>query len=114
MDQQNVPAKSGITMTQWALIVYCLQITSLFTGGLTCVIGLIINIIKRDEARQDPMLNAHFRWQIRTFLWSLFWTVVGFCTIWFLIGFIILGVTFIWSIYRPVKGMIRLFDNEIV
>jgi uncharacterized membrane protein len=112
--EQHTPTSSGITMTQWTWIVYCLQIIGFFTGGLTNIIGLIVNIIKRDDAKQDPMLDTHFRWQIRTFVWSLAWTVIGFCTIWLFVGFIILGVAFLWSIYRPIKGMIRLSEDKMV
>ena len=46
-----------------------------FMIGLTWLLGLIIAYVKRDEAT-GTWLASHFRWQIRTFWWSLLWGIV--------------------------------------
>lgn len=97
---------------QWTWIVYFIQVVTFLTGGLFGIIGLIINLMKWDEARRDPITNTHFRWQMRTFCWSFFWNVIGFCTLWIGIGYLILLITFLWSIYRLICGMLKLSKNH--
>ena len=58
------------------------------------------------------MYESHFRWQIRTFWFTLLWCVVGFCTFWFVVGFVVWGVSYIWMIYRIVKGWLRLSEGK--
>ncbi len=113
MDQQNVPT-SGITVTQWTWVVYVLQIIGALTGGLLSIVGVIINFVKRDDARRDPTANSHFGWQMRTFFWSFFWNIIGLCTAWILIGYIILFCTFVWSVYRPIRGMHELSKDHLM
>ncbi|WP_247869935.1 hypothetical protein [Methylophaga sp. SB9B] len=47
------------------IIIYALQAAS-FIVGLTFLVAVIINYIKRDDVR-GTWLESHFRWQIRTF-----------------------------------------------
>ncbi|MGB0845175.1 MAG: DUF4870 family protein [Thiolinea sp.] len=93
-----------------ATIVYALHAAS-FLLGFTAFIAIIINYIKRGEAR-GTWLESHFRWQIRTFWYSLLWTIIGVLTIVFVIGYAILGLNFIWLIYRVAKGWLRLADGK--
>ena len=81
------------TNKQWTWIVYGLQAAGLAVG-FTSIIGLIINYVKRDDIRNDPVLMSHFNWQIRTFWWSLLWFAVGFLTL--VIGVGILIIFFVW------------------
>ena len=57
------------------LVVYGLQALSFFFGG-PALIGLIINYVKRDDAR-GTLYESHFNWQIRTFWWGLAWFALG-------------------------------------
>ncbi len=99
------------TNKQWTWVVYFLQAASLFVG-LTAILGVIFNYVKRDDVQDDPVLASHFSWQIRTFWWSLLWYVVGFITSVVLIGFVILFVVWCWELYRVAKGMIRLSEDR--
>lgn len=91
-------------------IVYGLQSIS-FLLGITYIIAVIINYVKRDDVR-GSWLESHFRWQIRTFWFSLIWGIVGFATTIFIVGYFILLVNTVWIIYRIVKGWLRLIDRK--
>jgi len=95
------------TITQ---VVYGLQAAS-FLIGVSFLVALIINYVKRDEAR-GTWLESHFRWQIRTFWFALLWFVVGFMTAVIGIGYLILFANTIWIIYRIVRGWLRLLDGR--
>jgi len=90
-----------------------------FLFGWPSIIAVIINYVKRNEAR-GTWLESHFTWQIRTFWYALAWAlvvaaislpllllVVGF-VIWPL-GLFVLGV---WAIYRIARGWLRLKDHQ--
>ncbi len=93
-----------------AAVVYALQAFS-FLLGITFVIGVIISYVKRGDVR-GSWLESHFRWQIRTFWFSLLWSVIGIVTSYVLVGYFILVAALVWLIYRIVKGWLRLVDNE--
>ncbi len=94
-----------------AVVVYILQALSFFVGGITGLVGVIINYVKLDDVR-NTWIESHFRWQIRTFWIGLLWTVVGIVTMPLVIGwFILLGIS-IWIIYRIVKGALALNEGR--
>ena len=94
-----------------AVVVYILQALSFFLGGVTGLVGVIVNYVKLDDVR-GSWVESHFRWQIRTFWIGVLWTVIGIITTPLIIGwFILLGIS-IWVIYRIVKGWLRLRDNQ--
>ena len=98
------------TITQ---VVYGLQALS-FAFGLTALIGLILNYIKREDVA-GTLYQSHFDWQIRTFWWGLLWSVLGFLLMFaFGLGLIVLLVAWVWAIYRVVKGWLRLTENQPV
>jgi uncharacterized membrane protein len=92
-----------------------------FIFGWPSIIAVIINYVRRNEAR-GTWLESHFDWQIRTFwiavgisiivglLGALLAIVIIGLGIW-LIGFFALGV---WAIYRIAKGWIALRDRRVV
>ena len=92
-----------------------------FIFGWPSIIAVIINYVKRGDAR-GTWLESHFSWQIRTFWWALLWaiiiSIVSFPLAFLLIGFVtwpvgmfILGI---WSIYRIVIGWSRLNSRQPV
>lgn len=91
-------------------VTYALYALSLFSG-VTAIIAIVLNYIKRDDAR-GTWLESHIRWQIGTFWWGLLWGVVGWLTFLILIGWIVWGVAFVWFIYRIAKGWLNLNDNK--
>ena len=90
-----------------------------FLFGWPSIIAVILNYVKRSEAR-GTWLESHFTWQIRTFWFALLWAllvaavsvpltlvVVGFGT--WVVGMFVLGL---WAIYRIVRGWLRLKDRQ--
>lgn len=100
----------GRTIT---IVAYVLHLLGAITGLLS-IIGLIINYVKRGE--DGPMMDSHHGWMIRSFWYAilgclicfaLFITVIGIPLAW--LGF--LG-TWVWYIYRHVRGLIDLSDDK--
>lgn len=95
------------------MVVYLLQALS-FLWGITAVVGVIVNYVKRDDAR-GTVFESHFDWQIRTFWWGLLWGVLGVLLILALgLGFLVMFVAWIWAIYRVVKGWLKLTEGKPV
>lgn len=102
-------AEQLASLKQITMAVYILQALSFFFG-LTAIVGVVINYVKKDEA-VGTVYESHFDWQIRTFWWGLGWAIVGFVLAFVLVGFAIMFVAWIWAIYRVVKGWLKLNDN---
>ncbi len=102
--EKNVSDKNLTT------IIYALYAVSL-VFGVTCLVAIIINYVKRDDV-QGTWLESHFRWQIRTFWFSLLWGALGVITFLLIVGWFILIADLLWFIYRIVKGWIRLNDGK--
>jgi uncharacterized membrane protein len=119
------PAPSLVTV---AHAVYALHSLSILIGittaatvigafvfGLPSIAAVVINYVKRDEAR-GTFLESHFRWQIRTFWFALLWCVIGGALFITIVGIpIALGLFLgagIWAIYRVVRGWLALRDRQ--
>ncbi|VVE32348.1 membrane protein [Pandoraea morbifera] len=92
-------------------VLYALYALFWLTGGVTAIVAIIINYIKRDDAA-GTLYASHFTWQIRTFWWSVVWGVLGVALAVVMVGFAILWVLGIWTLYRIVKGWLYLNDNK--
>ena len=121
------PRPSVITLTH---VIYALHAASLVTGilgaasvvgafltGWPSIIAVILNYVKRREAR-GTWLESHFRWQIRTFWFGVLWfalcAVFVFVTLGLGLFVIALPITAlgIWFIYRIARGWLRLMDRR--
>jgi uncharacterized membrane protein len=110
MESAPAPDEKLASLKTLATVIYALYALSL-VSGLTAIVAIVLDYIKLDDAR-DTWLESHFRWQIRTFWWSLFWCALGFLTWLILIGWLIWGVTLVWFIYRIAKGWLNLNENK--
>jgi uncharacterized membrane protein len=121
------PRRSLLVLTH---VIYGLHATSLITGiigvatvvgafltGWPSIIAVIINYVKRSEAR-GTWLESHFRWQIRTFWFGLLWValcmlfVVATLGIGMVVAWMPLGLVGLWFIYRVVRGWLALVDRR--
>lgn len=121
---QPVPHRGALFT--WTEVIYALHAFSIVTGiigaatvigafltGWPSIIAVVLNYIKRGEAR-GTWLDSHFRWQIRTFWYGLLWVVL--CALFIivtlgvglLIAWIPLAIVTVWFIYRIVRGWVRL------
>jgi uncharacterized membrane protein len=127
------PPAAGLApraLADWTQIVYALHALSLVVGiigtatvvgafllGWPSIIAVILNYVKRDEAR-GTWLESHFRWQIRTFWFGLLWVslCMAFVVLTFGLGMLIawlpLGLVALWFIYRVARGWLALRDNR--
>ncbi len=112
------------------IILYVLYIVAIFSAGLLAILALIINYVKRSDVR-GSIFESHFTWQIRTFWWYLIWNVIAFVPFIFLfftgnnpnafagVAFgasafcvAVIGLSWLWIVYRAIKGLIRVNDNR--
>jgi uncharacterized membrane protein len=123
------PDPSLITVTQVTYALHALglaigafgasTIVGSFVFGWPSIIAVIINYVKRSDAR-GTWLESHFTWQIRTFWFAMLWAaiivVAGLALAIVLVGFAIwivgLFVLGIWAIYRIVSGWMRLQNRQ--
>ena len=119
------PDPSLITVTQVTYGLHALglaigafgtaSVVGTFLFGWPSIIAVIINYVKRPDAR-GTWLESHFTWQIQTFWFAMLWATVVILVgavlaivligiaIW-IIGLFALGI---WAIYRIVRGWMRL------
>ncbi len=127
----NEPHPSLVTTTHITYALHALglaigafgasTVIGTFIFGWPSIIAVIINYVKRSDAR-GTWLESHFTWQIRTFWFAVLWACVVFVTgallaivlvgfaIW-IIGLWLLGL---WAIYRIASGWMRLNDRRAI
>ena len=101
------------SLKQITMVVYALQALGFLTGGATAIVAIIINYVKREDAA-GTVYQSHFDWQIRTFWWGLLWGVVGMLLIIVVVGFAVLFAGWVWTVYRVVKGWLKLTEGKPV
>jgi uncharacterized membrane protein len=118
------------SLVSWTHAVYALHAFGLLTGilgaatvvgafltGWPSIIAVILNYVKRSEAR-GTWLESHFRWQIRTFWFGLLWIAlcVAFVVVTLGIGILVawLPAAFVgfWFVYRVARGWLALRDGR--
>lgn len=125
MNPPNTPRARilGLSDTGIIWLCYALHALSLICGGITSVAALIINYIKRGDARQAPagdreaaLVLSHMNWQISTFWLTLALSLVtALATL--LLALSVVGAVLIyplwlgllaWYAYRLIKGMLAI------
>ena len=108
---QPIPAASSDTRTL-VIVVYALYIAAAFTCGIAGIAGVILAYIKRDET-VGTIWHSHFENAIQAFwVWFILF-VAGWATWWlFFIGFLVIGVAFLYFLYRTIKGLVAAVENR--
>jgi len=88
-----------------------------FVFGLPSLLAVFLNYWMRSEIR-GTWLESHFRWQIRTFWFTVLWLGVYGLFVITIIGIpiaflLILGLGF-WVAYRVVRGWLALKVGETI
>ena len=90
-------------------------IVTAFLMGWPSIIAVIINYVKRSDAR-GTWLDSHFGWQIRTFWYALVWVVLAGLLILTIVGipfaWVLLVAAGIWVLYRIIRGWIALAESR--
>jgi uncharacterized membrane protein len=131
VDKAN-PHEPEPGLVSYAHLIYglhaCAVLTGLFTSsaiagrflfGLPSLLAVILNYVRRAEAR-GTWLESHFDWQIRTFWFALLWIgitlligapltliVIGVYIV--IMGFAIVGL---WVAYRVARGWLNLRERR--
>ena len=129
MSEELVPVERSIDgLRAWTHVIYGLHAISVIVGivtsafivtmfllGWPSIIAVILNYIKRSEAR-GTFLDSHFRWQIRTFWFAALWCSIGLALFLTLVG---IPVAFglwvaagVWVAYRVIRGWIALLKGR--
>ena len=92
-------------------VVGAATIAGAFVFGVPSLVAVVLNYLKRGEVA-GTWLDSHYRWQIRTFWFTLLWllvyglliiTLIGIPIAWVLI--VLLGL---WVAYRVIRGWLAL------
>ena len=122
---QPAPSLYRVTNLVYALhglsivigLVTAATVIGAFVFGWPSIISVIINYVKRDEAR-GTYLESHFRWQIRTFWFGLLWValciafIIGTLGIGIIVAWIPLAFVTVWFIYRVARGWMALSERR--
>jgi uncharacterized membrane protein len=127
MDETNTlePQDSLVMLTH---VIYGLHALTVVTGLMTpafivtafitgwpSLLAVVLNYVKRDEAR-GTFLESHFRWQIRTFWFALLWVLVSLLLAFTLFGIplavVLAAVAGVWVLYRVVRGWLNLNERK--
>ena len=86
-----------------------------FVFGLPSLVAVFLNYLKRGDVN-GTWLESHFRWQIRTFWFTLLWLVVYGALIITIIGipiaWILIALLGLWVGYRVIRGWVALFGER--
>lgn len=104
-------SEAARSMKTYTMIVYGMYALGLFLGGLPTLIGLIMAYVKRGNF-SGTIYGQHMGLLIRTFWYSLLFSILGAITTWLYIGFVILFAVGVWYIYRLVRGFVRMYDGK--
>lgn len=109
--QQNDELKS---LKDYTLMVYVLQAGIIFFL-ISFVVAVVLNYIRKEDVA-NTWLASHFRWQLRTFWFTMLWTTLTVLSYFIGIGFLLGPLAFfaitVWLIYRIAKGLIYLSEYK--
>jgi uncharacterized membrane protein len=86
-------------------------------SGITVIIGVVMAHFKEKDALfLDPVLASHISWLIRTFWWTLAWSVAAavFYALFITapLGALITLIAGIWFMYRIIRGALGLHRGK--
>jgi uncharacterized membrane protein len=111
MSDVLLPESQDVSARNLTTIIYVLYAVVPFVG-LTSIVAIVMNYVKKDDMK-GTLYESHFRWQIRTFWFTLLWALLSSpLVLLFGLGFIFLFMVLVWYIYRIVKGWMRLTENK--
>ena len=120
------------SLVRWTHVIYGLHAVAVIVGvasaaatvaggfvfGLPSLAAVVLNYVKCGEAA-GSWLESHFRWQIRTFWFTLLWLVVSFLVMLTVIGipiaaWVMIPLLGLWVGYRVLRGWLALGNGRPV
>ena len=96
----------------YVYVIYALFALGIF-GLVPAIGGVIMAYAKRNELRGTIYFD-HLQFLLKTFWITLIFSIIGYFTLIFLIGFPILLLTFGWYTFRVVSSFLRLRENRAI
>jgi uncharacterized membrane protein len=103
------PRRSRSGMSTVGHVVYAIYAVSLFTA-LPMLIGVVIAYLGRGDTRGTVTWD-HLTWAIRTFWAALLLGLVFGALTWVLVGWPLLGLLWLWTCYRIVRGWLAVANG---
>ncbi len=91
------------------VIAYALHLFGAI-AGLPSLIGLVLNYARRGH--YGALSDSHHSWMIRSFWWAVLWILIGWVLSLVFIGWAILGLAWLWYVYRHVRGLIAFLNGQ--
>jgi uncharacterized membrane protein len=84
-------------------------------GALLLIVALVIDLVKKPEA-QGTWQASHFKWRIRSVIFAgvLYLVTAPLFLLFILPGMLAWLLISIWFLYRIVKGMVAMNNNQAV
>ena len=122
------PDRQGVrpSLVQLAHVIYALHAMAVFVGvtsavvtvaggfvfGLPSLFAVFLNYLKHGDVA-GTWLESHFRWQIRTFWFTLLWLFVSGLVMLTIIGipfaaWVMIPILGLWVGYRVIRGWLAL------
>ena len=84
-------------------------------GIALLVVALVIDLVKKGDAA-GTWQESHFSWRIRSVIWAgiLYVVTIPLWLLFVLPGWLAWGIISIWFLYRIVRGMVAMNNNQAV
>ena len=92
-------------------IAYVLHVVGPFTAFLLNLAGLVLNHIKAAETK-NHYIRSHHVWMLRTFWWTLLWSLLSWPLCLIVVGFFTLAIVGLWWLYRVIRGLINFAERR--
>ncbi|MEZ9680515.1 DUF4870 family protein [Vibrio splendidus] len=93
-----------------AIIAYALMLLGFFTG-ISFLAGGIWGIVKKSDA-QGTVFADHYDNITKTFFVSIVLTIIGALTAVFIIGYVVLLVAAIYTLWKMIAGLAKITSDK--
>jgi len=109
----STAADQRSNLTLLTHVMYGLHTLSFFSAGIFSVVAMVMNFVKRSEL-PDAFFRSHFRWQSRSFWFTLLWLLLTLPLWAFFVfpGWVAWTVIGLWYLYRFIRGWWAFADNR--
>lgn len=111
--QRSLKTVSWVSYLLHLVVAVSAVIPGVQASIVLLIVAFIIDLVKKDAAA-GTWQESHFRWRIRSVITAGLLYVVTI-PLWLLLvlpGFIAWGLISIWFLYRVIRGMVNLNDNQ--
>ena len=122
------PSENMVTVTHLVYALHAFAVFSAVVGSATIIFSFVASLPSiaavilnywNQNAVRGTWLESHFRWQIRTFWFTLLWLVLSFLVMLTIIGipiaaWVMIPVLGLWVGYRVLRGWLALSGGRQV